>query len=117
MSHTDTAAVQKSIRTYLMVGATLLVFTALTVGVNQVHLGSTAMNVTVALLIATMKASMVAAIFMHLAHEKKWIYGALILTVIGFIVLMTIPMFTTMDHIGTPIQPPVQAESAEHSGH
>jgi hypothetical protein len=58
---------------------------------------------------------MVASIFMHLSHEKKWIYGALILTVIGFLILMTVPMFTQMDHIGTPIgaanpshsQPPV----------
>ena len=30
-----------------------------------------------------MKGSMVASVFMHLSHEKKWIYGALILTVIG----------------------------------
>ena len=31
---------------------------------------------------------MVAAIFMHLSHEKKWIYGALLLTVVFFIVLL-----------------------------
>ena len=46
---------------------------------------------------------MVAAVFMHLSHEKKWIYGSLILTVGFFIVLMFVPLFTTMDTIGTPI--------------
>ena len=37
--------------------------------------------ITVALIIAAMKGSMVAAVFMHLSHEKRWIYGALLLTV------------------------------------
>ncbi len=39
---------------------------------------------------------------MHLSHEKKWIYGSLMLTVAFFIVLMFVPIFTTMDTIGTP---------------
>ena len=52
---------------------------------------------------------------MHLSHERKWIYGALILTVVGFIILMTVPTFTLMDHIGTPIH--VAAPAAEHVGH
>jgi hypothetical protein len=39
---------------------------------------------------------------MHLSHEKKWIYGALLLTVAAFIVLMSVPLFTIMDTIGTP---------------
>ena len=48
--------------------------------------------ITVALIIATMKGSMVAGVFMHLSHESKWIYGALILTVLGFVILMLVPM-------------------------
>jgi cytochrome c oxidase subunit 4 len=115
--HSDAAEVQKSIRKYLMVGATLFVFTALTVGVNQVHLGSVAANVTVALLIASAKASMVAAIFMHLSHERPWIYSVLLLTVIGFIVLLSVPMFTVMDTIGTPIHPPAAAAASHEGGH
>ena len=39
---------------------------------------------------------MVASVFMHLSHEKKWIYGALLLTVVFFIVLMLVPFFTIM---------------------
>ena len=46
----------------------------------------------VALIIASFKGSLVAAIFMHLTHERKAIYWVLILTVVFFIVLMLIPV-------------------------
>jgi hypothetical protein len=45
---------------------------------------------------------MVATIFMHLSHEKKWIYGSLLLTVVFFVVLIFIPLFTVSDTIGKP---------------
>jgi len=112
--HSDQASIKKSIRSYMMIGAALFVFTGITVAVNQVHL-AIPMAITVALIIATMKGSMVASVFMHLSHERKWIYGALILTVIGFFILMTVPLFTTMDHIGTPIH--VAAPASEHTVH
>ena len=73
---------------FLKIGAALFVFTGITVGVNQIHLGSVAAAITVALIIASIKGSMVAAVFMHLNHEKQWIYGSLLLTVVFFIVLM-----------------------------
>jgi cytochrome c oxidase subunit IV len=60
------------------------------------------MAITVALVIAAMKGSMVAGVFMHLSHEKRAIYGALLLTIVFFIVLLFIPVFAMMDHIGTP---------------
>jgi len=97
--------VSKSIRLYLMIGAALFVFTGITVAANQVHL-VVPVAITVALIIATIKGSMVATVFMHLSNEKKWIYGALILTLIGLIVLMTVPGFTIMDGIGTPVHVP-----------
>jgi caa(3)-type oxidase subunit IV len=100
------------IRKYIFIGAALLVFTGITVAANQVHL-AVPLAVTVALLIAIMKGSMVAAVFMHLSDEKKWIYGALLLTVAFFVVLMTLPFFTIMDTIGTPIHPPA-AEQPRH---
>jgi caa(3)-type oxidase subunit IV len=112
--HSDQASIKKSIRSYMMIGAALFVFTGITVAVNQVHL-AIPLAITVALIIATMKGSMVASVFMHLSHERKWIYGALILTVIGFFILMSVPLFTMMDHIGTPIH--VAAPASEHTGH
>jgi caa(3)-type oxidase subunit IV len=102
-----------NIRKYIMIGAALLVFTVITVAANQVHL-AVPLAVTVALIIAIMKGSMVAAVFMHLSDEKKWIYGALLLTVAFFIVLMTLPIFTVMDTIGTPVHHPPAAEQPRH---
>src|SRR6185436_18968649 len=76
--HSDPEAIRKTVRTYWMIGAALFAFTIITVAVNQVHL-AVPLAITVALIIATMKGSMVAAVFMHLSHEKKWIYGSLLL--------------------------------------
>src|SRR6186713_1671207 len=111
--HSDPEAIRKTVRTYWMIGAALFAFTVITVAVNQIHL-AVPLAVTVALIIATMKGSMVAAVFMHLNHERKWIYGALLLTLVFFIVLMCVPIFTTMDNIGTKTHP---AAAAEHPGH
>lgn len=111
--HSDSAEIKKNLRKYWMIGGMLLVFTMITVAASYLNLGVAA-GVTVALIIATMKGSMVASVFMHLSHEKRWIYGSLILTVLGFIILMTVPMFTVMDTIGTPIPGP--AAAAEHAG-
>jgi caa(3)-type oxidase subunit IV len=110
--HSDPESIKKSVRTYLMIGAALFVFTVITVAVNQVHL-AVPLAITVALIIATMKGSMVAAVFMHLNHERMWIYGALVLTVIGFFILMLVPALTVGDSIGTPIH--VEAPAAAHA--
>jgi caa(3)-type oxidase subunit IV len=114
--HSDPESIRKSIRTYLKIGAALFVFTVITVAVNRVHLAVPA-AITVALIVATMKGSMVASVFMHLNHERKWIYGALILTVIGFFILMTVPFLTVHDGIGTPIHVEAPASPEHASGH
>jgi caa(3)-type oxidase subunit IV len=110
--HSDPAEVQQAVRRYMMVGAALLVFTGLTVAANRFHL-AIPVAITVALIIACMKGSMVASVFMHLSQERRWIYGALILTVVGFIILMSVPLFTMLDTIGTPNRA-VPAAHAEH---
>ena len=114
--HSEADHVKKSIRTYVMIGAALFVFTGITVAVNQVHL-AVPFAITVALIIATTKGSMVASVFMHLSHEKKWIYGALLLTLAGFIILVFVPLFTVLDGIGTLSDTARAAEQAAHSGH
>jgi cytochrome c oxidase subunit 4 len=103
--HSDPAEVKQTVRKYFMIGAALLVFTGITVAANLVHL-AVPLAITVALIIATIKASMVAAVFMHLNHEKKWIYGSLILTVAFFIVLLFVPYLTISDTFGTHINAP-----------
>ena len=114
--HSDPAEVKQTIRRYMMVGAALFVGTVITVAANQVHL-IVPLAITVALIIATVKGSLVAAVFMHLSHEKKWIYGSLILTVVFFIVLMMLPALTIGDHIGTPIHAPTAAEAGHEAAH
>ena len=101
--HSDPEAVKKSVRTYMIVFVSLMAFTVITVAVSGLHL-AVPIAITVALVIAATKGSMVAGVFMHLSHEKQWIYGALLLTVVFFIVLMFVPLFTVMDTTGTPGQ-------------
>lgn len=76
-------AVQKEIRKYLMVFGALAVLTIITVGIAQLHL-PTWQAVTLALVVATVKGSLVAAFFMHLLSERKLIYAVLVLTVFFF---------------------------------
>ena len=77
--------VQKHVKAYLMVGATLLAFTAITVALSYVDFGTRKANIGIAMLVATLKAGTVALVFMHLAAEKRLIYRILIFT--GFFVL------------------------------
>src|ERR1700686_5303838 len=76
--------VQKHVRGYLMVGALLLSFTAITVALSYVNFGTPKANIAVAMLDATLKAGLVEAIFMRLAAEKRLIYRVLVFT--GFFV-------------------------------
>ncbi len=73
-------AIQKAKKTYLMVFGALLVGTILTVLVATVPAldigghGFDIYDAILGLIIATTKSTLVAAIFMHLNHEKKLIY-------------------------------------------
>jgi caa(3)-type oxidase subunit IV len=110
----DAEEVRKNIPKYLGIGAALLVFTGITVGVNEIHLSSVPLAITIALIVASIKGSMVTSVFMHLNHERKWIYGCLILTVVLFIPLMFLPILTQNDHIGKPT--PSQMRVSGHEG-
>jgi cytochrome c oxidase subunit 4 len=87
LPHDDHTAehVAAHVRKYILVGITLLTFTAITVALSYVNFGTMKANIAVALLVATFKAGLVAAIFMHLSAEKRLIYRILIFT--GFFVL------------------------------
>jgi caa(3)-type oxidase subunit IV len=90
--------IKKSVRTYFAIFGALMVLTVVTVGVSYVHL-PIAMAILVALVVATIKGSLVAMYFMHLSHEKKLIYYVLALTVVFFVFLMFIPLATNLDRI------------------
>lgn len=75
-------AILQHSRPYFIVGGILFVFTVLTVAISYVHFGSHAANIAIGLAVASFKAACVAAIFMHLNHEKRLIYVVLFFTVI-----------------------------------
>lgn len=85
--------IDKHVRVYITVFVALMVLTMITVAVSYLHL-SVPMAVTVALLVATVKGSLVACYFMHLISEKKLIYAVMALTVAFFFVLLALPVLT-----------------------
>ena len=85
--------IDRHVRVYITVFVALMVLTVITVAVSYLDL-SVPMAVTVALLIATVKGSLVACYFMHLISEKKLIYAVLLLTAAFFVALLVLPILT-----------------------
>jgi len=80
--------------TYIYVGIALLILTAITVAASYIDFGNMAINITIALIIATVKAMLVLLYFMHLKYENKliWSFGifyplVLFIIMIGMIVI------------------------------
>ena len=90
--------IRSHVKTYYMIFGALMVLTIITVGVSYLDL-STPMAITVALIVAAIKGSLVALYFMHLLHERKVIYWVLALTVIFFIFMMFVPLLTNLDKV------------------
>jgi cytochrome c oxidase subunit 4 len=76
-------AIKKEVRKYLIVLGCLAVLTLVTVAISYLHL-ETWEAVTLALIVATIKGSLVAAFFMHLISERKLIYAVLAITIFFF---------------------------------
>ena len=85
--------IDKHVRVYITVFVALMVLTGVTVAVSRYHF-PVGVAVTLALIVATIKGSLVACYFMHLISEKKLIYAVLAITVIKFIALMVLPVIT-----------------------
>jgi|SRR5438105_7004156 len=88
--------IDKHVRVYITVFVTLMVLTIVTVTVSRFHL-PVPVAVTAALIIATIKGSLVACYFMHLISEKKLIYAVLALTAVFFMALLALPVFEVRD--------------------
>ena len=93
MAGDHAADIDRYVRIYVTVFVALMVLTIVTVAVSRFHL-PVPMAVTVALIVATVKGSLVACYFMHLISEKKLIYAVLILTVAFFVPLLALPVLT-----------------------
>jgi len=80
-----------ALKVYLMVAAALFVLTGVTVGVSFIPLGGA--NALVAIFIASVKALLVAMIFMHLWYDKK-IFLIIFATAIVFLgIFLSFTMF------------------------
>jgi cytochrome c oxidase subunit 4 len=113
------------LKTYLVVGAALLVLTVITVTVAQIDLGP--YNLVVALSIATIKAVLVAFFFMHLLYDNK-LYLLIYTSALFFLgIFIIFTLFDTMrrgdiyQDVASPIEEEaviyetVPADSAELS--
>jgi cytochrome c oxidase subunit 4 len=110
--------VRKSVKLYIGVLIALAVLTALTVFVASWKLGLVA-AIAIALVIASIKGSLVASVFMHLVHEKSVIFIILALTFFFFIFLLLWPVMTSnhdLIHGVVPMEVKDKFADAHHGG-
>ncbi len=93
MVESEAALVRQHVRVYVMVFAALAVLTVVTVAISYLQL-PTHYAIGIALVVATVKASLVALYFMHLISEEKVILWLLLLSAAFFAALMALPVST-----------------------
>jgi len=91
--------VSKQVKIYKIVGTVLIVGTIITVAASNFQFGIL-LGIIVAVIIATIKGSLVAGYFMHLFAERKLIYGVLALTAVFIVVMIGLLLFTYGDQQG-----------------
>jgi cytochrome c oxidase subunit 4 len=93
IGHDHAHDIDRQVKIYITVFVALMALTLVTVAISYLHL-STPMAIALALLVATVKGSLVACYFMHLISEKRLIYVVLAITAIKFVALLALPAFT-----------------------
>jgi cytochrome c oxidase subunit 4 len=96
MAQPHAEEISKHVRTYVTVFVALMGLTLITVAIAYLHL-SVPMGIAVALLIASIKGTLVACYFMHLISERRLVFVVLVFTAIFFVGLLLLPVFTSMD--------------------
>ena len=93
------ADIDRHVRVYLIVFGSLMVLTGLTVAAWKWGPAAMGLTIAIALLIAVVKASLVALFFMHLSAEKRLIYWVLALAFVFFFALLLAPVLGFFDVI------------------
>ena len=103
------------VKVYLLVFLWLGIFTAVTVAASYLHLPATR-AIALALVIATIKATIVGLFFMHLKAEGRVILGFLALTATLALGLVFLPTLDTTSHEWAEpgAIPPVPAVHSQH---
>ncbi len=93
ISESEAARVRDHLMVYVMVFTALAVLTVVTVAISYLDL-STPYAIGVAMVVATVKASLVAGYFMHLLSEEKVILWLLLLCAAFLVFLFVLPLGT-----------------------
>lgn len=118
MGGSSAADIQHHVKIYYRVFAILAVLTVVTVGVARLahaYHWSLATSVTVALIVALIKGSLVACYFMHLISEKGMIFWILALCVVFFVVILAVPSLTEHETLIRSVDHPAMTAPA-HGG-
>lgn len=94
--------IRKHLKTYWFIGAALFFFTCVTLLLGGMDLGAPGigfLDISIGLLVASAKTSLVMLIFMHLNHERGLIYKVLLFTLAFSISLMGLTLFAQADPI------------------
>ena len=100
-------------RVYLAVFAALMVLTVATFAVSRLDIPNRTIAIAIGLAIATVKGSLVAAYFMHLASERTIIRSVLGMSLVGLLFLVMLPW---LDMIKTAGESTQTAAADTHGG-
>jgi cytochrome c oxidase subunit IV len=103
---------------YILIFASLLVLTVVTVLAGMVHFDSNVVRVLIALAIACVKGTLVAMFFMHLKFEGKLIYLIAIVPLILTVILVAALIPDTRPGVlfSTPVSPPAEEVTSPERG-
>jgi cytochrome c oxidase subunit 4 len=96
--HANHADIDRQVRTYILVFASLMALTFVTVAISYLDLPVPA-AIGLALVVASIKGGLVASYFMHLISERKLIYWVLWFTVSCFVAVLLLPLWSHFDPI------------------
>jgi cytochrome c oxidase subunit IV len=108
--HDDPESIAAEKRKYLVIFGMLAVLTVLTVGATKLHVPHP-VAIGIALAIALVKGSLVAAYFMHLISERRLIYAVLAFTVFFFGLLLWGPWHHHYNTFGRDIHAPLSKDT------
>lgn len=98
-AHAETGAHSAHIlplKLYLIIGGSLLFLTIVTVLAAQVDFGNAAINLVIAMSIATVKGILVALFFMHLKYDNRLYAIIFSIALIALTIFIVLTMFDTM---------------------
>ncbi len=86
--------IRAHVKVYLLIFAMLILGTIVTVAISYKDFGAPWINITIGLIIATIKATLVAGWFMHLVSERRMVHSILIVCGFMFAVLVFLFVWT-----------------------